>query len=165
MDEEQGSDGYGLAASHLTLAMGGLMFVVFAVIPQTRPFALVVVMFLGPAVAFGSLIQVFRADVGLRSAGGIILALFCGVLGFVAIPLGFIIIDETIAEALQIFGLIAALVAIVFARLSLEEEPTDTDRYVPEIDFDLDEDVPAVDESSVETALEEADRNRRSDGQ
>ena len=112
----------------------GFVLLVFAVVPQTRTLALLVTWALAPIVAYGTLFQVFRGEIGLRSAGGIIFALVCGLLTLVAVPLGFVVVDRSLATGLHVFGVGAAVLAVGFARFSVEREPTSTDRHLPPVE-------------------------------
>lgn len=149
MSTESGGDDAGLSATHVAIVAFGLVLVVFAALSETRPFVFALVWILGPVVAFGSLLQVFRGHTGLKSARTIIFALICSVLAFFSIPLGYLIVDESIGQALRFFGLFAAMVAIAFARFSLEDEPTENERFVPGVDLSGTDpfDVEATDET------------------
>ena len=136
MSDEPETGGGGVSATPATMAAFGIILVIFTVIPQTRPAALLVVWIAGPLVAFGSLVQVFRGTLGLRSTPTIIFALVCAVVGFVTIPLGFVVVSDSLAQVLQFGGFAAAIVAIVFARVAVYDDPTTTDRYVPPVDTD-----------------------------
>lgn len=125
-----------LSENYVVMVAFGLVLVVFAVIPQTRTVALLLLWLLGPGVAYGSLAQVLRGRNDIRSARGLVFALICGFLALVTVPLGFVVVSETLSQSLQFFGYVSAVVAIAFARASVTRKTAAEDRHVPPIDPD-----------------------------
>lgn len=126
----------GIADGRIALAAFGLVLVVFAIIPETRSLALVLLWLLGPAVAYGSIVQVMRGRLDVRSGRGIVFALVCGFFAFVTIFLEFVVVSEPLSQALTFFGLVSAIVAVAFTYVSVNERSPETDRDVPPIDPD-----------------------------
>lgn len=134
MEESERSSSVGISAGFVASIAFGLLLIVLAVIPATRPIVFVLLWVFGPTVAYGTLLQVFRGRIGLQSAAGIVFALVCGFLAFVSIPVGLVVVDETLTRSLQFFGLGASIVAIAASRLSTDTDPTPTDRSLPPLD-------------------------------
>ncbi|WP_290813701.1 hypothetical protein [Halovivax sp.] len=124
----------GLSSQHVALAAIGLLAVLFGVLPATRPLVFVAVWLLAPVAAFGSLVLVFRGRFELRSARGIVFAMICGAVAFVTIPLGYAIASPTIGEPVTFFGLLSAIVAVGFAKLSVSSGVSSGDRDVPAVE-------------------------------
>ncbi|WP_254862726.1 hypothetical protein [Halovivax gelatinilyticus] len=120
-----------VSAGHIGLLVFTIVATIFALLSQTRPVVFAVLWIGAPVVAFGTLVRVFRGNDEIRSARGLLFAMICGVLTVAAIPLGFAIVAETIADAIALFGFITALLAIGIARLSVTEPHADGDRDIP----------------------------------
>ena len=147
MSSDEDAGGPSVSGQQIALVGLGLMLVTFAVIPEFRPLVFVVGWLLGPIVAFGALVQVFRGVYGLRSAKGITFALLCGSIAFVVIPLGFVVVPTRLSDALQFGGFLAALCAVGFAKLALTEKTVLSDRDVPPVDDSVDLDALTRDQS------------------
>ncbi|MFC3960018.1 hypothetical protein [Halovivax cerinus] len=139
-----GADG----ARHVGVAVFAILVVLFALVEGTRPLAFALLWIAAPVVAFGSLLQVIRGSVTLRSGRGLIFSMWCAAVVTVTMPLGALVVERRLGEALTFLGFFAALVAIGFARLSVSESHDERGRDVPP---PIDPDAPAPTPSDAPT--------------
>lgn len=109
----------------------GVIVTIFVLLPETRSAALVLLWFVAPLVAFGTLAQVIRGTHELRSGRGLIFGMACAVLAVGSLPLGLAVASSTLADALSFFGITTALVAVGIARLSVVESTPGPARDIP----------------------------------
>jgi len=124
------SAGRAIGSRHLAILVFALMVVLFSLIDGTRPIAIGLLWIVAPVAAFGTLVQVIRGSVSLRSGRGLIFSMWCAAVATIAIPLGALVVDPDIGSALTFLGFLSALLAAGFSRLSVSA-PIDVSREVP----------------------------------
>lgn len=145
------SVGRAIGSRHLALLVFALMVVLFSLIDGTRPIAIGLLWIVAPVAAFGTLLQVIRGSVSLRSGRGLIFSMWCAAVATIAIPLGALVVAPDIGSALSFLGFLSALLAAGFARLSVTA-PIEVSRELPpEHEFDV-ENGQLVPRSATDTA-------------
>ena len=131
MSNTGSSDGSAMQTRHVVVLAFGILAVLFALIPQTRSLAFVLLWILAPIVTFGTLVQVVRGGVDLRSGRGLLFAMWCSAIAIAVIPLGILVDSPAVAEGLTFLGLFAAILGIGFAQLSVTPVSETGDREIP----------------------------------
>ena len=121
-------------SEHVVLLVVGFAAIVFVALAPTRPFVLAGLWILTPVVVFGTLVQVFRGAVELRSAAMLTFAMAVSGVVVITIPLGYLVVSPTLADGLAATGFVGALVATGFARLSITVQDPDRSRDVPPLE-------------------------------
>ena len=121
-------------SEHVVLLVVGFAAIVFVALAPTRPFVLAGLWILTPVVVFGTLAQVFRGSVELRSAAMLTFAMAVSGVVVITIPLGYLVVSPTLADGLAATGFVGALVATGFARLSIMVQDPDGSRDVPPLE-------------------------------
>ncbi|AGB16082.1 hypothetical protein Halru_1474 [Halovivax ruber XH-70] len=129
------SAGRAIGSRHLALLVFALMVVLFSLIDGTRPIAIGLLWIVAPVAAFGTLVQVIRGSVSLRSGRGLIFSMWCAAVATIAIPLGALVVDPDIGSALTFLGFLSALIAAGFARLSVTAPIVVSRELPPEQEF------------------------------
>lgn len=136
-------------SQYVTLLVVGLVAVLFMLIPATRQLALGGLWIGAPAIAFGTLLNVFRGARDIRSGRGIIFAMVCAAVTVVAIPFGTLAQSSSFGKAFSLLGFVTGVMAILVSRLATSTDVDSESRDIPPAEeFDNVNEVFAEHESS-----------------